>query len=76
MSEKEKVALNPGPRELLDRLPEVEFDPAKLQDEQGAQRADLLRSALQVTRMDAVTEAALVREAVANALGVLPTANE
>jgi hypothetical protein len=76
MSAKERSALNPAPRELLDRLPQVEFDPARLQGEQGTQRADLLRSALQVARMDAVSEAALVRESVTNALGALPSANE
>ena len=76
MKENIGTELIPGPRELLDRLPEVEFDPEAFHGEQATQRADLLRSALQVTGMDAVSEAALVRAAVANALGALPSVSE
>jgi hypothetical protein len=64
------------PAESLDSLPQLVFKPETGEQESEFRRAELLQSILLISGIDHVVESKLVRDAVTNALGVLPEFGE
>ncbi len=64
------------PRDSLDSLPKLVFEPDLAEEESDLRRAELLQSVLAIAGMDHVSESKLVRDAVRNALGRVPESRE
>jgi hypothetical protein len=64
------------PSECLDRLPEPSLESAEEDARDDLRRAELRRSVLAIAELNHVSETAMVRSAVSNALGRLPRLDE
>ncbi len=64
------------PSECLGQLPELSLDTTDEDADDSLRRAELRRSVLAIAKLNHVSETAMVRAAVSNALGRLPDLNE
>lgn len=67
---KKKFAITPS--ECLDRLPEPSLETSEDESGDELRRAELRRSVLAIAGLNHVSETAMVRNAVSNALGRVP----
>ena len=73
-SNKLRFAITPS--ECLGRLPEIPLNFTSKEGDDGLRRAELRQSVLAITELNHVSETAMVRAVVKNALGRLPELDE
>lgn len=64
------------PTECLTQLPELPLDFSSMDGDDGMRRAELRHSVLAIAELNHVSETAMVRAVVKNALGRLPELEE